>query len=84
MISIVPNPNKGIFTIAGTLGSVISQEVTLEIMDALGHVIYINRVMTNGGKINEQVALANALSDGIYYLNLRWGNNNKAFHFVVD
>ena len=57
-IQLIPNPNKGIFTIKGTLGTTDDEEVSLEITNMLGQVIYTNKVMAHAGVINEKVQLS--------------------------
>ena len=83
-IRLSPNPNKGAFTIKGSLGTVTDEDVSIEITDMLGQVVYKNKVAVQGGKINEQIRLNNGLSNGMYLLNLRSGSNNEVFHFVVE
>src|SRR5581483_4340452 len=87
-IKLMPNPNKGTFTIKGTLGTPIvtgtDQEVSVEITDMLGQVVYKSKVMVHNGKIDEQINLGSNLSNGMYLLNLRSGTDNKVFHFVIE
>jgi len=86
-IRLIPNPNKGAFTVTGTLGGAVAgidEEVSLEITDMLGQVIYRNKVMVQNGKINEQIRLNNSLANGMYLLNVKSGSSSKAFHFVVE
>ncbi len=82
-VRLVPNPNKGQFTVKGTLAA-SNEEVTLEVTNMLGQVIYTSKVMTQNGVINEQVKLNNSLANGMYMLNLRSGSDNTVFHFVIE
>jgi hypothetical protein len=83
-ISLVPNPNKGQFTVKGTLGIVTDEEVSLEVYDMLGQVVYKNKVLTHNGNINENVHLNNSVANGMYILNLRSESQNNIFHFVIE
>jgi hypothetical protein len=84
-IALVPNPNKGIFSVKGTLGSTEDAALTIEVMNMLGQVIYKNNATAQGGHINEQIALGNNLPQGNYILNLRTTNGgNNVFRFVVE
>jgi len=83
-IKLVPNPNKGIFTIKGTLGTTDDQEVTVEVTDMLGQVIFNEKVMAHSGTINEKVQLNGALPNGMYLLNLRSTSGNNVFHMVIE
>jgi hypothetical protein len=82
-IRVNPNPNNGTFSITGSLGITTDQEVTLEIVDMLGQVIYKNAVTAKSGRISEQVVLSSNIAHGMYLLNLRSGTEQKMFHFVI-
>jgi hypothetical protein len=82
-IRVLPNPNKGVFTIKGTLGSAVDEEVSLEILNMVGQVVYKNNIMARNGIINEQVQLSNTLANGMYLLSVRSGSENNVFHFVI-
>jgi hypothetical protein len=83
-VRIIPNPNKGAFIVKGTIGNSADQEVSLEVTDMLGQVVYNNTVMAHGGNINEQIQLGKTLANGMYLLNVRSGSETKVFHFVVE
>ncbi len=83
-ISVVPNPNAGIFTVKGTLGNTQDQEVELEVTDVLGQIIYKSRITALGGKISEQITISNTLANGMYILNMHTAGEQKAFHFVME
>ncbi len=83
-VSVIPNPNKGIFNVTGSLGTSDDVAVTLEVMDVVGHVIYSQKVIANGGKLNEHVQLNGNLANGMYLLNLRSDVANQVFHIVVE
>ena len=83
-ISIRPNPSKGEFTVKGTLAFADNAEVNFEVTDVLGQVIYKHKAMATGGIINERILLDGTLAIGMYILNIRSGNENKAFHFVIE
>lgn len=83
-ISVVPNPNKGTFTIRGSLGSPDDQEVTIEITDMLGRVVHSELASAPGGRLNTNVSLAKTLANGMYLLNLRSDSGNNVFHIVVE
>jgi hypothetical protein len=82
-VVIAPNPSKGMFTVKGSLGTINDQEVSIEITDMLGQVVYTTKVMANNGNINELIQLGNSISNGNYILNLRSGTENSVYHIVV-
>ena len=83
-IRLVPNPNNGTFTIKGTLSSVDEQEVTIEVTNVLGQVIYSSRVIAHNGVIDEKVQMNNGLANGMYMVNVQSANESKIFHMVVE
>jgi hypothetical protein len=86
-VKLVPNPNKGEFTIKGTLstsGSVADEEVSLEVTDMLGQVVYSNKIMAVKGRVNEHISLGDALANGMYILSLHTASDSRVFHFVVE
>ena len=82
-VRVVPNPNKGTFTVKGSLGTTMDEEVSLEITNMIGQVVYTNRVMAHNGTINQQVQLSNTLANGMYLLNVRSAAGTDVFHFVL-
>jgi uncharacterized protein YjdB len=83
-VRVVPNPNNGTFVIKGTLGSLQDEEVSLEVTDVLGQVIYSSKIIATGGKINEKVSLANTFANGMYMLTVHSDTENRVFHFVIE
>ncbi len=82
-IRLIPNPNKGTFTVKGTSGTSVDEDVTLEVTNMLGQVVYTKKTTIHGGNIDEAIQLSN-VSNGMYLLNLRSSNGNTVFHFVVE
>ena len=82
--TVVPNPNRGAFTVRGTLSSTTDQQVTMELTDILGQVVFHNTAQAIGGKLNEHVQLANNLANGMYLLTVRTGEENRVFHIVIE
>ena len=84
-IKLVPNPNRGTFTITGSLGAStgMDEEVSIEITDMLGQVVYKTNTISQNGNISELIQMKNTLANGIYLLNLRSGSGNNAIRFVI-
>jgi uncharacterized protein YjdB len=83
-LSLVPNPNKGTFTVQGTLGTSLDEEVPVEVTDMLGQVVFRTKIMARGGILNEQIALDKQLANGMYMLILHTGNGISTFRFVTE
>jgi hypothetical protein len=82
-IKVLPNPNKGTFTIKGSLGTKADEEVTVELTDMLGQVVYKGKVMSRNGSIDDKVQISGAAS-GMYMLTLRSGDVSSVFHVVIE
>ncbi len=83
-ISIIPNPNTGEFTIKGNLGTSVDEEVTLEITDVLGQVVYKGKLMARSGRLDNHIRLGNNLANGMYLLTLHSGADNQVFHMIIE
>jgi len=81
-VKLVPNPNNGVFTVSGTIGEG-SEEVSLEVTDMLGQVVYRGTTQVTGGKLNAGISLGGNLANGMYLLNLHTATSNASLHFVV-
>ncbi len=82
-VVLVPNPNNGEFVVKGTLGNTGNEEVSLEVTNMLGQVVYSSAVVAQGGNLEAHVRTGNALASGMYILNVRSGTENKVFRFIV-
>jgi len=83
-IKLLPNPNKGVFTIKGSLGSTTDEEVAIEITDMLGQVVYTQKVNAQNGVINQSVQLGSSVANGMYIVTLHTATENKVFHMVIE
>jgi uncharacterized protein YjdB len=81
-ITVLPNPNKGEFMVKGSLGTA-TVEVSLEITNMLGQVVYTNKVMAVNGNINERIQLGKSIANGMYLLNVRSSVGNNIYHVVI-
>ena len=80
----IPNPNKGTFTISGNIGSGKDGNISIEIANMLGQVVYSSNSTAANGIINEQVLLNSNLANGMYLLNVKSGSEGKTVHFVIE
>ena len=83
-VNVIPNPNRGIFSVIGSLSSNDDQEVTIEVTDLLGHVIYNNKSIAKNGDLNERIQLNGSIANGMYILSLHSGTERKVFHVVIE
>ena len=83
-IVLIPNPNKGAFTIKGNLATMQNEDVQIDIVDMLGHVVHRATYTAIDGKLNERIELNTNLANGMYLLNLKSGKGNAVIHFVIE
>jgi hypothetical protein len=81
--AVAPNPSKGTFILKGATTNVTDEEVSVEVTNMLGQVIYRNSFLTQGGKLNQQIQLG-SVANGMYILNLHSGADQASFHIVVE
>jgi Glycine rich protein/GEVED domain/Secretion system C-terminal sorting domain len=82
-VKLIPNPNKGDFTLKGNVGDVTG-EVAIEVTNMLGQVVYKGTANAQNGAIDQHIQLIGNLANGMYLLNLNTGAGNTVFHFVVE
>ena len=78
-----PNPNKGEFTITGSVAAGDDQ-LNILVTDVLGQVVYTGKRNIQNGSVNEQVALPGNAANGIYLVTLTSGGDRVVFRMVVD
>jgi len=81
-ITLVPNPNKGNFTIRGRVEA-SSGDMAVTVADMLGQVVYKGVITVKGGYVDQDISLDSKLANGMYLLTLDLGYENKTFHFVI-
>jgi hypothetical protein len=82
-LHVIPNPNKGVFVIKGTLGITTDDEVSIEITDMLGQSVYKNKVLVTGGNMDQKIQLSN-VANGMYLLSIHSSVSSDVYHIVVE
>jgi N-acetylneuraminic acid mutarotase len=77
-----PNPNKGVFTIKGDISS-NDKEIKIEVLNALGQVVYTETANVSGKKIEKQVNLTD-VANGVYVLRMRGENEAVSRRFSIE
>ncbi len=83
-VLISPNPSKGGFMISGYSGTATDEEVTIEITDMVGQVIYTSKIKTDNGNIEAHVELGDNFAAGNYLLHIRSENIYKTLQVVIE
>ncbi len=82
--SILPNPNKGSFTIAGSLKDQSEASVDIVITNMLGQGIYKHNIDAINGIVNVPVILDNRIANGMYLINITSGEDHIVFHLEIN
>jgi len=83
-INVLPNPNKGAFTIKGSTGGINDERASIEINNMLGQVIFSDVLTVQNGEVNKEVLLGGKVANGMYILSLHSETCNKIFHIVIE
>ncbi len=83
-LTLVPNPNKGEFTISGTLKSKAGEQVSIIVTNMLGQTIYKKMALARNGDFNEHIKLEPSTPGGIYLVKITSGEDPVVFRVVID
>tara|TARA_R110002033_G_scaffold86322_3_gene136453 strand:+ start:11175 stop:13187 length:2013 start_codon:yes stop_codon:yes gene_type:complete len=80
---VYPNPNNGVFTInfSSLLNS--DNDVSIDIYDTRGRVVYKNIYSNNSIQFNQTINL-NGVEPGMYVVNISKGNSNTSQKIVIE
>lgn len=80
--SIYPNPNNGEFIVA--LSTPLNENVTITVLNLLGQVVFADKLSSQENQMRQSFSLRHDLPDGIYYLNIKSGNQGISKQFVIE
>ena len=80
-IGLYPNPNNGSFTITANIAT---KTATLEVVSAIGQVVYAEELNTGNGSISKQVTLPASVANGVYMLKVKTGEEANTLRFTVS
>lgn len=81
-LSLFPNPNTGDFTLSGQLANNSNSEVSMEVSNMLGQIVYKGKTTPVNGAIKAQIVLE-GVSSGTYLLRVNTETGSETFHFVI-
>jgi hypothetical protein len=82
-LRLMPNPTRGTFTVKGNVGQT-TEEVTAEVTNMLGQVVYTGTTPTRMGQLDAKVTLDKSLPNGMYILTIKTPTEQRTFHFVLE
>ena len=80
---LAPNPNKGNFTLQGTLPTT-TNDARIEVANMLGQVVYSSGVTLQNGELKEQITLASELPEGMYLLHVITNEGTTVIRFAIQ
>ncbi len=83
-MALYPNPNNGRFMLNCDFPNATSDEVTFQVFDVTGKIVYTGNTTAQQQSIHEQVNLGNDIQPGQYILKVSFGNEYKLINFVVS
>lgn len=78
-VTLFPNPNSGSFVLKGNIKSA---KVDIEVLNAIGQVVYRETATTNNGKLQQEIRLAE-LADGIYMVRIHGESEEASIRFKL-
>jgi hypothetical protein len=78
-----PNPSSGTFTVHFCKAGIENNDITLEIVNAVGEVVYKKKPGVMNGCVMEVIELEKGLPGGVYMLNVVSGNKMESRRLVL-
>jgi hypothetical protein len=84
-IAVIPNPNKGTFTIQGTLdNSFEGGDVAIEVIDVLGRTVARDAAVIKDAALRKDMALSRDHATGVYFIRVHMGDNIDVVRFLLE
>ncbi len=81
-VNLYPNPTSGNFSVKGLLNGLNSKAISIEMMNALGQVIYSETTPVNNSVLDQKISVN--VADGIYMLRIKSDEQSKSFRVIVQ
>ncbi len=82
-LTLAPNPNNGHFTLTAVWEpSMNGKPIQLEVVNALGQLIYTNKTTASTGAWHQDISLQNSTA-GIYILKINDGSRQAVQRFMI-
>jgi internalin A len=78
-----PNPNRGVFMVRSIFNTKSEENITIEITNMLGQVVYTHQTKSIEGNVNEEVWLPNEPA-GMYILMVKGERESNMIKFVIE
>lgn len=86
LVRIFPNPNSGLFTLEINMVHITEKVVDakVEVINAIGQVVYYKLTSFNKGYINDHIELENSVQPGIYFLQVTIGDKMEKTRMMLS
>ncbi len=82
-LTLAPNPNNGSFTLKGNIGDEAGNDAEINVVNAIGQVVYSKKAGVSNGELDEYISMQNAAA-GMYILSVKTGTGNAVIRFVKE
>lgn len=83
-MKLFPNPNNGTFILSGTFsGMTGTKDAAIEVVNAVGQVVYKDQALVNNGKLDKQMKIAD-IAPGMYIIRIQADGQTTQMRFVVS
>ncbi|PQJ13079.1 hypothetical protein CJD36_004870 [Flavipsychrobacter stenotrophus] len=83
-LTMYPNPNKGSFIVTGKTNSSTNSDITYQVIDMMGRIVYSDNGSTNGEGIRQEIKLGDNIPPGNYLLRVVRDNESTVIHFTLN
>lgn len=84
-VDIIPNPNNGTFVLKGSLAADRSDDyVNVQVMNAVGAVLYKERVAVNNNELNTRIELGDKAQSGLHLVMISAEGKTQILKFITN
>jgi len=83
-LNLFPNPGTGTFCLQGSLGAEAGSEVSIELFNAIGTLVYKSTAAPQQGRLDATLHLGDAYANGAYLLSVRSGQAARTLRLVLN
>ncbi|MCW3123643.1 MAG: hypothetical protein JWQ38_3135 [Flavipsychrobacter sp.] len=82
-VELFPNPNNGSFSVKGDYYSTTAKNLSIDVLNPLGQVVYTTNTVPQNNTINKTISLNN-IPDGVYMLRISDNEHTKTLRFTIN
>ena len=83
-LELYPNPNSGRFTLKGKYNNATGRKTAeITVLNAVGQVVYKDRAVIEGGKLQHDVQMSTEPAAGMYMMQIAVDDNREIRRFSI-